>query len=117
MSEFEKIKKAYLPMTETAFYILLSLSEPRHGYGIAKFVSELTKERIKLGSGTIYGTLTKMQRDHLIAIFDDSDKRVIYEITDNGKSLLKAEIERIKLIYSDAVSQESKFVADREGLK
>ena len=117
MNEFEKIKKAYLPMTETAFYILLSLSEPRHGYGIAKFVSELTHERIKLGSGTIYGTLTKMQRDHLIAVFDDSDKRVVYEITDNGKMLLKAEIERIKLICSDAVSQESRFTFEEEGLE
>lgn len=117
MSDFEKIKKAYLPMTETAFYILLSLSEPRHGYGIAKFVSELTKGRIKLGSGTIYGTLTKMQRDHLIAVFDDSDKRVVYEITDNGKNILNAEIARIKLIYSDAVSQESKFILDEGDLK
>ena len=117
MSDFEKIKKAYLPMTETAFYILLSLSEPRHGYGIAKFVSELTNGRIKLGSGTIYGPLTKMQRDHLIAVFDDSDKRVVYEITDNGKNILNAEIDRIKLIYSDAVSQESKFIIDGEGSK
>ena len=45
----EKLFRSYLPMTETAFYILLSLSEPRHGYGIAKFVSELTKDRINLG--------------------------------------------------------------------
>ncbi len=105
----EKILKAYLPMTETAFYILLSLSEPKHGYGIAKFVSELTEERIKLGSGTIYGTLTKMQRDGLIAVFDDSSKRVIYEITDSGRTLLNAEITRIKLIYRDAVSQEGLF--------
>lgn len=117
MNELDKLKKSYLPMTETAFYILLSLSEPRHGYGIAKFVSELTGGRIKLGSGTIYGTLTKMQRDDLIAVFDDSDKRVVYEITDNGKNILKAEIERIKLIYKDAVSQESKFSIDEGDLK
>lgn len=116
MNELEKLKKAYLPMTETAFYILLSLSEPRHGYGIAKFVSELTGGRIKLGSGTIYGTLTKMQRDKMITIFDDSDKRVVYEITDSGKNILRAEIERIKLIYSDAVSQESRFAGDKEDL-
>ncbi len=110
MDELEKLRKSYLPMTETAFYILLSMSEPRHGYGIAKFVSELTGDRIKLGSGTIYGTLTKMQRDGMIDIFDDSDKRIIYEITDRGKHVLTSEIARIKNVYNDAVSQEKHFV-------
>ena len=109
MLDIEKLKKNYLPMTETAFYILLSLSEPRHGYGIAKYVAELTENRIKLGSGTIYGTLTKMQRDGLIRIFDDSDKKVIYEITENGAELLRAEIARIKCLYSDTVKEENKF--------
>ena len=110
MDELEKLKKSYLPMTETAFYILLSLSEPRHGYGIAKFVAELTDSRIKLGSGTIYGTLTKMQKDYLIDIYDDSDKRIVYEITEKGKAVLNAEIERIKLVYADASSQEKYFI-------
>ena len=105
----EKILKSFLPMTETAFYILLSLSEPRHGYGIAKFVSELTEERIKLGSGTIYGTLTKMQKSGLIGVYDDSDKKIAYEITELGMKVLKAEIKRIKLVYRDAVSQEILF--------
>lgn len=109
MPELEKLLKSYLPMTETAFYILLSMSEPRHGYGISKFVSELTENRIKLGSGTIYGTLTKMQRDGIIDVFDDTDKRVVYEITDSGRALLKSEIERIKLVYKDALSEEKKF--------
>ena len=109
MNDIEKLKKNYLPMTETAFYILLSLSEPRHGYGIAKYVSELTENRIKLGSGTIYGTLTKMQRDGLIRIFDDSDKKVIYEITENGIALLHCEIKRIKCLYADAAREENKF--------
>lgn len=109
MEESEKLIRSYLPMTETAFYILLSLSEPRHGYGIAKFVSELTHDRIKLGSGTIYGTLTKMQRDGIIDVFDDSDKRIVYEITERGIRILRAEIERIKLLYSDAVLQEKNF--------
>ncbi len=110
MDELEKLKKSYLPMTETAFYILLSLSEPRHGYGIAKFVAELTDSRIKLGSGTIYGTLTKMQKDYLIDIYDDSDKRIVYEITEKGKAVLNAEIKRIKLVYADASSQEKYFI-------
>ncbi len=96
-------------MTETAFYILLSLSEPRHGYAIAKFTAELTNNRIKLGSGTIYGTLTKMQRDGLIDVFDDCGKKIVYEITENGKKVLLTEIKRIKLVYENLLTQEKYF--------
>lgn len=102
----DKLKKSYLPMTETAFYILLALNEPRHGYGISKFVSGLTKGRIKLGSGTVYGTLTKMQRDGIIAVYDDSDKRISYEITDTGKEILRSEIARVKQVCADAEAVE-----------
>lgn len=109
MKDTEKLLKSYLPMTETAFYILLALTEPRHGYGITKFVAELTENRIKLGSGTVYGTLTKMQKDKLIDIYDDSDKKIIYEITGTGREILKAEIKRIKLLFENAVSQEGKI--------
>lgn len=110
----KKLLSAYLPMTETAFYILLSMSEPRHGYGIAKFVSELTKERIKLGSGTIYGTLTKMQRDGIIAVFDDTEKRIVYEITDTGKELLRAEMDRISRVYEDMKSMEKYYMGEEQ---
>ena len=44
MSE-DKILKAFMPMTETAFYILLSLTEPRHGYGIIQHVDKITDGR------------------------------------------------------------------------
>ena len=107
MTDLEKLIKKHLPMTETAFYILLALNEPRHGYGITKFVAELTDNRIKLGSGTVYGTLTKMQKDKLIDVYDDSDKKIIYEITDIGREVLKAEIARIKLVYGNILSQEA----------
>lgn len=96
-------------MTETAFYILLALTEPRHGYGITKFVAELTEKRIKLGSGTVYGTLTKMQKDGLIEVYDDTDKKIVYDITDTGREVLRTEVQRIKLLYGNAVSQEDKI--------
>lgn len=109
MKELEKLLKSYIPMTETAFYILLALTEPRHGYGITKFVAELTENRIKLGSGTVYGTLTKMQKDGLIEVYDDTDKKIVYNITDTGREVLRTEVQRIKLLYGNAVSQEDKI--------
>ncbi|GAE91477.1 transcriptional regulator [Gracilibacillus boraciitolerans JCM 21714] len=105
----EKVIKKYLPMTETAFYILLSLTEPRHGYGIIKRVEEMTNGRLKLGSGTIYGTLTKMQRDQIITIYADEKRKTIYEITPLGKQLIHLEIKRLKEVFTNALRYEEDF--------
>lgn len=96
-------------MTETAFYILLSLTEPRHGYGIIKRVEEMTDSRITLGSGTIYGTLTKMQRDEIITIYADDKRKTIYEITDLGKELMHAEMKRLKELHDNVLRYEGDF--------
>lgn len=105
----DKIITSYLPMTETAYYILISLNEPRHGYGIIKYVEQLTKGRIILGSGTIYTTLGKMKKDKIISVYEDKDRKTVYEITDNGRKLLSLEIERVKIMYNDTLTQEGLF--------
>ncbi|MBW9144711.1 PadR family transcriptional regulator [Clostridium sp. CM027] len=105
----DKVFKKFLPMTETAYYILLSLAEPRHGYGIIIHVEEITKGRIKLGSGTVYGTLTKLQDKGIISVFSDDKRRTVYEITEIGKKLILMEIQRIKEIYKNAVRFEGDF--------
>lgn len=102
--ELEKFIQSHLPMTETAFYMLLSLQVPRHGYGIIKYVDELTEGRIKLGSGTIYGTINKMIKSEIIEVYDDSDKKIVYVITDKGRALLAAEKERILHLYRDSLT-------------
>ena len=95
----DKLLKAYIPMSETAYYILLSLVSPRHGYGIMQHVAELTDNRILLGAGTLYGSLSKMERDSLIQFLKGENKRKIYEITDFGVMVLEAEIKRITELY------------------
>ncbi len=105
----EKLLKTYIPMTETAFYILLSLAVPLHGYGIIKHVEEITGGRIRLGSGTVYGTLTRMQRDGIITVFADEERKTVYEITGAGKRLIAAEIKRINELYQNAVKYEVNF--------
>ncbi|MBO1910528.1 PadR family transcriptional regulator [Sporosarcina sp. 6E9] len=107
--KIEKVLKTYLPMTETAFYILLSLKVPRHGYGIIKHVEELTGGRLVLGSGTIYGTLTKMQRDGIISVYSDELRKKVYEVTDIGKILMQHEIARLKELHKNAVTHEGEF--------
>ena len=54
--------RSFLPLTPAVFHLLLALSDSdRHGYGIAKEVAERTDGRVRLGPGTIYGTLTRMR--------------------------------------------------------
>jgi len=90
-------------MSETAYYILLSLLyEERHGYAIMQHVEELTKGRIRLGAGTLYGTLSKMEKGKLIEVAAEMDKRKIYQITPFGKEVLLTEIARIRELYQSS---------------
>lgn len=76
----QHIKKVYVPMTETAFFILLCLRKPNHGYGIVQMVDKITDGAIKLTPGTMYGSLSKMEKDNLICFVCEEDKRKIYQI-------------------------------------
>lgn len=113
--EVKKVIKKYIPMTETAYYILLSLIEPRHGYGIVKHVENITNGRLRLGSGTVYGTLTKMQRDGIITVYADEKRKTTYIVTNLGKKVMTFEMKRIKEIYHNALTYEEVF-ADEESI-
>lgn len=93
------IKKVYVPMTETGFYILLCLREPNHGYGIVQKVKELTGGEVILTPGTMYGSLSKMEKDGLIRFLREEDKRRIYQITELGREVLTIEMRRIERLY------------------
>lgn len=96
------IKKVYVPMTETAFFILLCLRTPNHGYGIVQRVEELTAGGIRLTPGTMYGSLSKMEKDRLIRFVREEEKRKLYQITDLGLEVLELELKRIERLYKIA---------------
>ena len=96
------IRKVYVPMTETAFYILLCLQTPNHGYGVVQRVEEMTGGEIRLAPGTMYGSLSKMQRDGLIRFVREEDKRKIYESTQTAREVLQLELKRIERLYKNA---------------
>lgn len=93
------IRKVYVPMTETGFYILLCLRDTMHGYGIVQKVKDLTHGDIKLSPGTMYGSLSKMEKDGLIRFVREEDKRKLYCITDLGNQVLELEMKRIERLY------------------
>jgi len=97
----DKIVKKYLPLTESSYYILLSLVEIRHGYGIMQYVEEITNNRLKIGPGTLYGALSKMEKEELIEMELDSEKKKSYALTTKGKKDLYGEIQRLKELISN----------------
>lgn len=96
------IKKVYVPMTETGFYILLCLQEPMHGYSIVQKVEAMTDGEIRLSPGTMYGSLSKMEKDGLIQLLRKEEKRNIYHITELGNEVLQLELKRIRRLYRTA---------------
>ena len=90
------IRKVYVPMTETGFYILFCLRTERHGYSIVQEVERMTDGEIRITPGTMYGSLSKMDQDGLIRFVREEEKRKIYVITDLGREVLELEMKRIK---------------------
>ena len=93
------IRKVYVPMTETGFYILLCLREEAHGYSIVRQVEDMTDGAIRISPGTLYGSLSKMEKDGLIRLIREEDKRKIYQITALGTEVLELECRRIENLY------------------
>lgn len=98
----DKIKRIYVPMTETGFYILFCLKEPQHGYGISQQVKQMTGGALSIGAGTMYGTLSKMEKDGLIVFEREEEKRKLYRITELGKEILSLEVNRIERLYKNS---------------
>ena len=89
---------ANLPLTEAVYYILLSLMEPMHGYGIMQNVEALSGGRVRLAAGTLYGAInTLLERGWITALPGARDSRKKeYQITDLGKEAVAAEITRLQ---------------------
>lgn len=94
----------HLPLTESMYYILLSLKEPLHGYGIIKYVAEMSGNRLKLAPGTLYGALTNLEKHHLIVSAGtdpENNRRKLYVITADGLRLLEMEINRLEELLNN----------------
>ena len=103
---FRHIKKVYVPMTETGFYILFCLQEEMHGYNIGLKVKDMTNGELTISPGTMYGTLSKMENDNLISFVKEEDKRKSYIITELGKEVLEIELKRIERLYRNSKGEQ-----------
>lgn len=101
------------PLTESTFYTLLVLQNPLHGYGIIKEVEEMTKGRLILAAGTLYGVIQNLLKYELIYLYNEdikSKKKKEYQVTQLGKELLKYETKRLK----EMVRNSRKVVVNNE---
>lgn len=97
-----RIRRIYVPMTESGFYILFCLQRPQHGYGISQQVKQMTGGDLTISAGTMYGTLSKMEKDGLIAFVKEEEKRKLYQITGLGQEILNLELRRIERLYKNS---------------
>ena len=90
-------------LTEAVYYILLSLLEPRHGYGIMQNAETLSGGRVKLAAGTLYGAISTMLEKGWITALpgEKNSRKKEYVITDNGRAALRAELARLEELVSN----------------
>ena len=90
-------------LTESTYYILLSLYTPQHGYGIMQRTEALSGGRIRLAAGTLYGALTSLCEKEWIAPLpmDGDSRRKEYRLTDKGLIVLKNELNRLRQLVAN----------------
>ena len=83
-------------LTETTYYILLSLYRPLHGYGIMQRTEELSGGRVRLAAGTLYGALNAMVERGWILLLPVEGRKKEYQLTPRGLEVLKKELARLR---------------------
>ena len=94
----------FLPLTPAVFHVLLAISDgERHGYAIMQEIAESTGGRMKMGPGTLYGTIKRLLEAQLIEESDerpvaelDDARRRYYKLTRLGRTVLELECERLQ---------------------
>ena len=96
-----------LPLTPAVFHILLALfGQERHGYDIMQQVKADSEDTVKMGPGTLYGSLDRMIEAGLVAMGNTRDpRRIYYKLTTLGQATLRAETERLSRLAAAARRQ------------
>ncbi|MFC1995506.1 PadR family transcriptional regulator [Chloroflexota bacterium] len=94
----------YLPLTESTYYIMLTLIEPLHGYAVMQKVEEISKGTVKVGPGTLYGAFTALEKEKLIVKVKEEKRRKSYVLTPKGKNVLLNQIKRLEIMTRNGLS-------------
>src|SRR5215510_2469361 len=110
MSETTSDPKTPPTLTPAAFHIMLVLADgENHGYAIMREVAQHTRGQMRLGPGSLYGTIKRMLADGWIEESDerpdpelDDERRRYYRLTGVGRKLVQAEAERLEQLVNIA---------------
>jgi DNA-binding PadR family transcriptional regulator len=110
------------PLTPAVLHILLALStQERHGYGIMKQAESDSGGKVRMGPGTLYGSIRRMAEAGLISESDkkidpnlDDERRVYYGITALGQQTLAVELQRYRQVV--AVARERSLLPKTAGI-
>jgi len=96
----------HIALTESTYYILLSLYTPQHGYGIMQQAEKLSGGRVRLAAGTLYGALNSLcEKEWIIPLPAPEDSRKKqYALTGKGLSVLKKELARLRQLVENGES-------------
>lgn len=98
MAETKEISK-YLPLSETTCYTMLCLAEePLHGYALMQKVNEISQGTVSLGAGTLYTIFSTLEKEALIEMVSEADRRKVYALTPKGKQVLRLQIQRLEIM-------------------
>ena len=114
MMSGENINK-YLPLTEATYYIMLSLVEPLHGYGVMQKVKEISEEMVKVGPGTLYGVFSTLEKEGLIVKVREEERRKCYALTPKGQRVLIGQIERLVIMNTNGASVRERLLSALDG--
>lgn len=92
-----------IALTEAVYYILLSLDQPLHGYGIMQNIERISGGRVRLAAGTLYGALNSLlERQWIRALPEEKGgRRKEYQITESGRAAVRREIERLRELLAN----------------
>ncbi|MFC2062366.1 PadR family transcriptional regulator [Chloroflexota bacterium] len=94
----------YLPLTESTYYIMLTLVEPLHGYAVMQKIEDISKGTVKVGPGTLYGAFTSLEKEGLIIKVKEENRRKSYLLTPKGKKVLRNQIKRLEKMTQNGLS-------------
>ena len=94
----------YLPLTETTSYILIALAEPMHGYALMQKVEVMSQGTVRIGPGTLYGAFSQLEKEGLIQMVSEADRRKSYVLTAKGSSVLREHIHRTGILVKNGLS-------------
>jgi DNA-binding PadR family transcriptional regulator len=122
MEKTERSPESMLPLTTAVFHILLALADgERHGYGIMQEVASRTDGAMRMGPGTLYGSIKRMLADGLIEASDerpdpelDDERRRYYRLTNFGQRVARAEARRLEQVVR--IAHAKRILSDPEAI-